>query len=240
MRLTESIFRNIKEAESVKKPYGDKPQEGKKEKLERGKGKAVPKGKADNKFKVEKLENKNSQAAEIYPNDTAKYADKVDDKSHGDKGKIAKQNTKKASTTINKPFGDKIQASDSKLIKESVESDIAKKFANEVGKDAEVEADYVMQYCEEHGIDPSSVDPAEVQRELNNLKECDKTLTESPNAEGAKLLKQIYEQYCQDGMGDTFFDDVFNRMDISMEELQNWYSMDESAKVEECDGKDCK
>lgn len=123
MKLTESIFRNIKESESVKKPYGDKPQEGKKEKLEKGKRTSVPKGKADNKFKVEKLQNVNSQAADIYPNDTAKNVDRIGSKEHSDKGKIAKQNTTKASSTVNKPFGDKIQASDSKLIKEGANCD---------------------------------------------------------------------------------------------------------------------
>ena len=121
MSITRDIYKNLNEAEAVKKPYGDKPQEGKTEKTRNGKGKAIPSGKTDNKVKADKLDNVNSQAADIYPNDTEKNMDKVDSKEQSDKGKAAKTGGTKSDKTIKFPFGDKVQASDSKLIKEGDE-----------------------------------------------------------------------------------------------------------------------
>lgn len=117
--ITRSIFKRLNESESVKKPYGDKPQEGKKERLERLKKASIPKGKTENKFKVEKLNNVNKQAAPAYKNDTDKVMDKINSTEHSDKGEIAKQNTKKADRKIKFPYGDKVQPSNSKLVKES-------------------------------------------------------------------------------------------------------------------------
>lgn len=119
MSLTKSIFEKLNESDNVKKPYGDKPEEGKKEKLESGKKSSIPKGKTENKFKVEKLNNVNKQAAPAYKNDTDKVMDKIESTEHSDKGEIAKQNTKKAERSIKFPYGDKVQPSDSKLIKEA-------------------------------------------------------------------------------------------------------------------------
>ena len=120
MSITRSIFKNLYEAESVKKTYGDKPQEGKTEKLQRGKTASIPKGKAEGKFKVEKLQNVNKEAGEIYANDTDKLMDKIDSKEQSDKGKVAKTTGTKADRTIKYPFGDKVDTpSDNKLIKES-------------------------------------------------------------------------------------------------------------------------
>ena len=122
MSITRSIFKNLNEAESVKKTYGDKPQEGKTEKLQRGKVASIPKGKAEGKFKVEKLQNVNKEAGEIYANDTDKLMDKIDSKEQSDKGKVAKTTGTKADRTIKYPFGDKVDTpSDNKLIKESEE-----------------------------------------------------------------------------------------------------------------------
>ena len=117
--ITRSIFKRLNESESVKKPYGDKPQEGKKEKLERIKKASIPKSKDTPKYKVEKLNNVNKQALPAYKNDTDKYMDNVDKTEHSDKGKIANRNTKKAERKIKFPYGDKVQKSDSKLVKES-------------------------------------------------------------------------------------------------------------------------
>ena len=119
--LTRSILERLNEAEAVKKPYGDKPEEGKKEKLERGKKASIPKGKTDNKVKAEKLQNVNKEAPDAYANDTERVMSKADDKNHSDKGKVAKTTGKKADRTIKYPFGDKPEASDSKLVKESAE-----------------------------------------------------------------------------------------------------------------------
>lgn len=124
MSLVSNIFKNLNEsAEAVKKPYGDTPQEGKKENLAKGKKKSVPKGnKVDNKkVPADKLQNNNKEAGEVYANGTAKYSDKVDDKSQSDKGKIAKKNTTKATTVIKFPYGDKAQAASTKLVKEEAE-----------------------------------------------------------------------------------------------------------------------
>lgn len=121
MSLTKEIFNKLNEAAEVKKPYGDKPQEGKNEKLTKGKGASIPKGKADNKIKGEPLKNDNKEAAPIYTSDTEKLADKIDDTNHSDKGKVAKASGKRAERAIKYPFGDKPQASDSKLVKEGAE-----------------------------------------------------------------------------------------------------------------------
>lgn len=118
MSITRDIFQKLNESAEVKKTYGDKPQEGKKESIKKGKVSKVPRGKVDNKIKAEKLQNSNSQAADIYTNDTEKLMDKIDSKEQSDKGKVAKTTGTKSDKTIKFPFGDKVQASDSKLIKE--------------------------------------------------------------------------------------------------------------------------
>lgn len=121
MSITRSIFKNLNEAEAVKKTYGDKPQEGKAEKLQRGKVASIPKERAEGKFKVEKLQNVNKEAGEIYANDTDKLMDKIDSNEQSDKGKVATPTGVKSDKTIKYPFGDKVEQSDSKLIKESKE-----------------------------------------------------------------------------------------------------------------------
>lgn len=118
MSITRDILQKLNESAEVKKTYGDKPQEGKKESIKKGKASKVPRGKVDNKIKAEKLQNSNSQAADIYTNDTEKLMDKIDSKEQSDKGKVAKTTGTKSDKTIKFPFGDKVQASDSKLIKE--------------------------------------------------------------------------------------------------------------------------
>lgn len=118
MSITRDIFQKLNESAEVKKTYGDKPQEGKKESIKKGKVSKVPRGKVDNKIKAEKLQNSNSQAADIYTNDTEKLMDKIDSKEQSDKGKVAKTTGTKSGKTIKFPFGDKVQASDGKLIKE--------------------------------------------------------------------------------------------------------------------------
>lgn len=118
MSITRDIFQKLNESAEVKKTYGDKPQEGKKEFIKKGKASKVPRGKVDNKIKAEKLQNSNSQAADIYTSDTEKLMDKIDSKEQSDKGKVAKTTGTKSDKTIKFPFGDKVQASDSKLIKE--------------------------------------------------------------------------------------------------------------------------
>ena len=45
MSLTKQILEKLNESAEVKKTYGDKPQEGKTEKLERGKKTSIPNGK---------------------------------------------------------------------------------------------------------------------------------------------------------------------------------------------------
>lgn len=118
MSITRDIFQKLNESAEVKKTYGDKPQEGKKESIKKVKSSKVPRGKVDNKIKAEKLQNSNSQAADIYTNDTERLMDKIDSKEQSDKGKVAKTTGTKSDKTIKFPFGDKVQASDSKLIKE--------------------------------------------------------------------------------------------------------------------------
>ena len=202
MSLVSNIFKNLNEsAEAVKKPYGDTPQEGKKESLAKGKKKSVPKGKKeDNKeVPVEKEKNVNKQAEDIYVNDTSKYEDNKDDPKHTDKGEIAKKNTRKAVTKVKFPYGDKVQKSDSKLVKEEVEVEAEKK-TNECGPE---------------------VEPGQ-----QELKE------DGNYSYGAGLLKQIYNQYVELGMEDEFFEDCYNRMNISEPELQTWFEMGESNKVE--------
>ena len=124
MSVVNDIFKRLNESEKiVKKPYGDKPQDGKSEKLTRGKKVSVPKGKPENKYKVEKLKSVNSQAGEIFASDTDKVMNRIGSKEQSDKGKIAKANTTKAERKIKFPYGDKVQKSDSKLIKESDEKE---------------------------------------------------------------------------------------------------------------------
>ena len=118
-KITSEIFKRLNESEAVKKTYGDKPQDGKTEKLQSGKTASIPKRKDLGKIKVTKLKNDNKQAADAYANDTDKVMDKIDSKEQSDKGKIAKTNSVKAERTIKFPYGDKAQKSDSKLIKES-------------------------------------------------------------------------------------------------------------------------
>lgn len=120
MSITRIIFDKLNEAEAVKKPYGDKPEEGKAEKVSKGKHKALPKGKLPA-YKADKLTNVNSQADDVYANDTDKLMDNIDSKEQSDKGKVAKITGTKSDKTIKFPFGDKVEQSDSKLIKENEE-----------------------------------------------------------------------------------------------------------------------
>lgn len=124
MSITREIFNRLNESESIKKPYGEKPEEGKKQPIPKNSSKKVPTGKAVNIAKPSKLNKTNPQAADIYANDTDKLMDNIDSKNQSDKGKIAKTNTKKSDKTVKFPFGDKVQQSDSKLIKEG--SDVLK------------------------------------------------------------------------------------------------------------------
>ena len=123
MSLVSNIFKNLNESAEVKKPYGDKPEEGKRESLAKGKKKSVPKGKkVDNKkVPVEKVQNVNKQAKDVYVNDTSKYEDNKDDTKHNDKGEIAKKNTRKATTVIKFPYGQKVEKASTKLVKEGEE-----------------------------------------------------------------------------------------------------------------------
>ena len=123
MNITTKIFQNLKESEEkVKKPYGDKPEEGKKVGTPSRKKAAVPRAKGNvEKFKARKMENRNKQAADIYPSDTDKVMDNIDSKKQSDKGKIAARNTRKATREVRKPYGDKVQPSNSKLVKESAQ-----------------------------------------------------------------------------------------------------------------------
>ena len=123
MSLVSNIFKNLNESAEVKKPYGDKPEEGKKESLAKGKKKSAPKGKKeDNKeVPVEKVQNVNKQAEDVYVNDTSKYEDNKDDPKHNDKGDIAKKNTKKATTVVKFPYGKKVEKASTKLVKEEAE-----------------------------------------------------------------------------------------------------------------------
>lgn len=127
MSITREIFKNLNESAEIKKPYGDKPEEGKKEKLQKGKRTSVPKAKGNfERYKARKLEAKNKNAETIYANDTDKVMDKIDSTEHSDKGKIAKINGKKSEKTIKFPFGNKVEQSDSKLIKEGEEPECCK------------------------------------------------------------------------------------------------------------------
>lgn len=214
-RITNSIFKNLKEAEKkeVKKPYGDKPEEGKKIAAPSRKKASVPKAKGNiEKYKALKLQNNNKQAADIYASDTDKVMDKIDSKEQSDKGKIAKQNTTKASREIKKPYGDKIQPSTSKLVKEAI--------ANKKRRAALKES---MKH----------------RANARKLKE-NKALKEDGNySYGSGLLKEIYKQYVGFGMEDEFFEDCYNKMDISEEELKEWLQLGECDKPkntkEECD-----
>lgn len=194
MSLVSNIFKNLNESAEVKKPYGDKPEEGKKESLAKGKKKSVPKGaKVDNKkVPVEKEKNVNKQAKDIYVNDTSKYEDNKDDSKHNDKGDIAKKNTKKATTVVKFPYGQKVEKASTKLVKEEAE-------VKECGPEVEP------------GKEPLAED--------------------GTYSYGAGVLKQIYEQYVSLNMEDEFFEDCYNRMDISEPELQTWLEMGESDKV---------
>lgn len=190
MSIVKEIFKNLNESVEVKKPYGDKPEEGKKEKLQKGNRVNVPKAKGNfEKYRARKLEAKNKNAETIYANDTDKVMDKIDSNVHSDKGTIAKVNTKKADRKVKFPFGDKVQKSDSKLIKE----------------------------C----------DGAECEK---------KELKEDAYSVGAGILKEIYNQYVGLGMEDEFFEDCYNKMNISEGELQAWLEMGECSKVK-CDNK---
>lgn len=261
MDITSQIFKNLKEAEGVKKPYGDKPEEGRKLNLKNKKKVSVPKGKGLEKYKARKFQQVgNKQAAEIYPSDTDKLYDNIDKTNHNDKGEIAKQNTKKASRTVNKPFGDKIQQSTSKLIKESIEKKTLKevdisdyawiveqvegamnpvfnaidsKFGTEMGYDS----DFCTSLCEdieeqlEEWIDDNSESEEDEDDEDYDESAKPKALKEDGSySYGAGLLREIYNQYVSLGMEDEFFEDCYNRMDISPTELQTWFEMGESAK----------
>lgn len=119
MSLYNDFIKNLNEGTEVKKTYGDKPQDGKTEKLTKGKSASVPKGKGNiEKYKARKLEKNNAQAADIYISDTDKVIEKIDSTEHSDKGDVAKIGTRKSDKKVKFPFGDKVQASDSKLIKE--------------------------------------------------------------------------------------------------------------------------
>lgn len=146
MSITRDILQKLNESAEVKKTYGDKPQEGKKESIKKGKASKVPRGKVDNKIKAEKLQNSNSQAADIYTSDTEKLMDKIDSKEQSDRGKVAKTTGTKSDKTIKFPFGDKVQASDSKLIKESA---ILKESAYDVAYE-------LIENGEKYGFDPKN------------------------------------------------------------------------------------
>lgn len=199
MSLTKQIFEKLNESAEVKKTYGDKPQEGKTEKLERGKKTSIPNGKADNKVKANKLQNVNNQAADAYANDTDKVMDKVDSKEQSDKGKVAKATVTKSDKKVKFPFGDKPQKSDSKLIKEGAS-------------------------CED-------------------CKECDKKLKEDyDNGSWMKHqtaieneLEAAKEEMEEDAFLD-FIDGVINLCQNYGGQLNQL----ESAKIKNCNGKECK
>lgn len=232
MNLTRQIFENLNESEKrvnkrkslslkeekeVKKPYGEAPEEGKAESKETV-STGVKVGKeVKNTSKVKPLENKNKEAGEVYANDTDKYNDNIDDKEHTDKGDIAKENSKKADSTVKVPYGDKVETpSDNKLIKENEE----------------------LEECGDKEI---------TEGENCEGSECKETLNEGSYSYAGGLLKEIYNQYASDGMEDAFFEDCVNRMDISVDELEKWHNLDECDKqvkecdstVEECAGSEC-
>lgn len=122
MSIYNDFMNKLNESENVKKTYGDIPQEGKTEKLTKGKSASIPKGKGNiEKYKARKLEKTNAQAEDIYVSDTDKVIEKIDSTEHSDKGTAAKLGTRKSDKAIKYPFGDKPGKSDSKLIKESKE-----------------------------------------------------------------------------------------------------------------------
>lgn len=199
MSLTKQIFEKLNESAEVKKTYGDKPQEGKTEKLERGKKTSIPNGKADNKVKANKLQNVNNQAADAYANDTDKVMDKVDSKEQSDKGKVAKATGTKSDKKVKFPFGDKPQKSDSKLIKEGAS-------------------------CED-------------------CKECDKKLKEDyDNGTWMKYQHMIEEtlESAKEDMDEDAFKDFCEGVINLCQNYTGDLDQFESAKVEECNGKECK
>jgi len=121
MSLYNDFIKKLNESSEVKKTYGDVPQEGKTEKLAKGKKVSIPTGKSKPKYTITKLKNVNKQATDAYVNDTDRVIDTITDKKHSDKGTAAKVNTKKAERKVKFPFGDKPEKSDSKLIKENEE-----------------------------------------------------------------------------------------------------------------------
>lgn len=200
--VTRSIFKKLNESTEVKKTYGDKPQEGKSEKLQRGKTASIPKGKPEGKFKVEKLTNVNKEAGEIYANDTDKLMDKIDSKEQSDKGKVAKTTGTKADKSVKFPYGDKVEQSDSKLIKESEE--VAECDGADCDK-KELKEDYDNGTWKKH--------QDAIENEIDAAKE-------DMDADAFADFCDGIINYCQNSTGDL---DQF-----------------ESAKVEECNGKECK
>lgn len=202
MSITRSIFNKLNESAEVKKTYGDKPQEGKTEKLQRGKTASIPKSKSEGKFKVEKLQNVNKEAGEIYANDTDKVMDKIDSKEQSDKGKAATTTGKKSDKSIKFPYGDKIEQSDSKLIKESEE----------------------VTEC-----DGAACDKKELKEDYDNG-----TWKKHQDVIEAEL-EAAKEDMDEDAFND-FIDGVINLCQNYNGELNQF----ECAKVEECNGKECK
>lgn len=201
--VTRSIFKKLNESTEVKKTYGDKPQEGKSEKLQRGKTASIPKGKPEGKFKVEKLTNVNKEAGEIYANDTDKLMDKIDSKEQSDKGKVAKTTGTKADKSVKFPYGDKVDTpSDNKLIKESED----------------------VKEC-----DGANCDKKELKEDYDNGSWMKHQTAIENELEAAK------EEMDEDAFLD-FIDGVINLCQNYNGQLDQF----ECAKVEECNGKECK
>lgn len=277
MSLTRQIFEKLNESAEVKKTYGDKPQEGKTEKLERGKKTSIPNGKASNKVKANKLQNVNNQAADAYANDTDKVMDKVDSKEQSDKGKVAKATGTKSDKKVKFPFGDKPQKSDSKLIKESDElkesenevSTIANKeefnpgsvmnlgYKNIVefdkykvlsnGSDAIVLENGSTNYATKYNSSDNNFENF-TQDEYNaltntNLGECTKTLKEDYDNDSWMKHQTAIENELEAAKEEMEEDAFLDFIDGVINLCQNYggqLNQLESAKIKECNGKECK
>lgn len=220
MSITRTIFEKLNESteSEVKKTFGDKPEEGSVIKSERH-NVSVPKTLVNSKeFKSNKLENNNKQAGTVYANDTEKYMDIIDNKVQSDKGEIAKQTAKKSDKTVKFPYGNKVQASDSKLIKEGQDYD-TRKYTNrllDAVEDGIIDKDAVISACVNYMSEDDVEDMCRIndfmyiiddededdldECDKNKLKECDKNkLKESESPEDAYDFLIKDEQEAIDG-----------------------------------------
>lgn len=233
------IINKLNEAEEVKKPYGNTPQERGKEKLERGKVASLPKKEIGGSLapsKFYKLKKNNAKAADIYTNDTDKVLDEVEDKNIG-KGIINNKATLTRKAKLKKivKYGDKPQpAINNKLIKESAEGeeDYNRSCAeylfdlyNKTGEPWKVGEhlggmDEVAGFCKRKGIDLDKVEPTAIEKNLDllaggKLDEC-----------GSKKLKEDYDN----GTWKRHQDVIENELEAAKAD------MEEDAFADFCDG----